>query len=83
LHQTFFISELLKKSGARDKYHLTKLAIQRIKQLVREREKRALLISDEKLTTYVLREFEEGEVKAEDFKELGSQEKDNEEFKSE
>lgn len=50
------------KAGAKDKFSLARLAIRRVKELVREKEKRILLNST-KLTTLVLSEIEQGKIK--------------------
>ncbi|MCD6574843.1 DNA-directed RNA polymerase subunit omega [Candidatus Aerophobetes bacterium] len=62
---TYFVNELLKKTGAKDKFTLARLAIQRAKQLIKEKEKRTLLDS-EKITTYILREMQEGKIRAQE-----------------
>lgn len=61
-----FIDELLYKAGMDNKYRLTCLAIQRIKQLTKEKNKLELLIFKEKLPSTVLREIMEGKLKLED-----------------
>jgi len=53
----------LKKSGSPDKYALARLAIERIRDLVKEKDKRALENSKQKLSTYVLQELAEGKIK--------------------
>ena len=62
----FSIEELMSKTGVNDKYKLTRLAIQRVKELIKEKNKRALLDSQEKLTTIVLKEMKEGKIKVVD-----------------
>ncbi len=62
-----FIDELLHKAGMDNKYRLTYLAIQRIKQLIKEKNKLELFGSKEKLPSTVLREIMEGKLKLEDF----------------
>ena len=62
----FSIEELMSKTGVNDKYKLTRLAIQRVKELIKEKDKRALLDSQEKLTTIVLKEMKEGKIRAVD-----------------
>ncbi|TET45965.1 DNA-directed RNA polymerase subunit omega [Candidatus Aerophobetes bacterium] len=57
--------ELLRKTGIANKYLLTRLAIQRMRQLVREKDKRSLEKSKNKLPTLVLKEIAEGKVKME------------------
>jgi len=59
----FSIEELMSKTGVNDKYKLTRLAIQRVKELIREKNKKALLDSQEKLTTIVLKEMKEGKIR--------------------
>jgi DNA-directed RNA polymerase omega subunit len=66
---------LLRKSGIGDKYELTRLAIRRIRQLVKEKDKMALEDTHEKLPTLVLKEIAEGKLKPETLKEE-SQEKE-------
>ena len=62
----FSIEELMSKTGVNDKYKLTRLAIQRVKELIREKNKKALLDSQEKLTTIVLKEMKEGKIRTVD-----------------
>jgi len=62
-----FIDELLHKAGMDNKYRLTCLAIQRTKQLIKEKNKLELLGSKEKIPSIVLREIMEGKLKPEDF----------------
>lgn len=57
----FFVDELMRKTGITDKFALTYAALQRVKQLAREKDKRALLESV-KLTSVVLSELREGTV---------------------
>lgn len=71
----YFINELIKKSGAKDKFDLTRLAIKKARQLLGEKDKRALLNST-KLATYVLEELQEG-GKLQQEQESQEQEKDN------
>lgn len=61
----FSTDELLRKTGIANKYLLTRLAIQRMKELVREKDKRSLEKSKNKLPLLVLREIAEGKVKME------------------
>lgn len=63
-----FIDELLHKAGMDNKYRLICLAIQKIKQLTKEKNKLELLGFKEKLPSTVLREIMEGKLKLEDFK---------------
>ena len=65
----------MRKSGIGDKYELTRLAIRRVRQLVKEKDKRALEDTREKLPTLVLKEIAEGKLKPEGFEEE-SQEKE-------
>lgn len=65
----FSIDDLLRKSGLKDKYELTRLAIRRIRRLVKEKDKRALENTHEKLPTLVLREIAEGKLKPESIEE--------------
>lgn len=53
----------MKKSGSPDKYALARLAIGRVRDLVKEKDKRALESSKQKLSTYVLQELAEGKIK--------------------
>ena len=62
----FSIEELMSKTGVNDKYKLTRLAIHRVKELIREKNKKALLDSQEKLTTIVLKEMKEGKIRTVD-----------------
>jgi len=62
----FSIEELMSKTGVNDKYKLTRLAIHRVKELIRENNKKALLDSQEKLTTIVLKEMKEGKIRTVD-----------------
>jgi len=57
------IDELLNKTKERDKYTLTRLAIKKAKELIKEKDKRALQDSNENLTTIVFKELMEGKVK--------------------
>ena len=70
----FSIDDLLRKSGIENKYELIRLAMGRIRQLVREKDKR-LEDTREKLPTLILREIAEGRLKPESLKEE-SQEKE-------
>ncbi len=70
----FSIDDLLRKSGIENKYELIHLAMGRIRQLIREKEK-MLENNPEKLCTRVLREIAEGRLKPENLKEE-SQEKE-------
>lgn len=56
---------MLRKTGIPNKYLLTRLAIQRIRDIVREKDKRSLEKPQNKLPTRVLREIAEGKVKME------------------
>ena len=62
----FSIDELLKKAKTDNKYKLTRLAIKRVRELVKEKGKSILDNSNEKLPTRVLREIMEGKVKPPD-----------------
>ena len=70
----FSIDDLLRKSGIENKYELIHLAMGRIRQLTREKDK-MLEDNPEKLCTRVLREIAEGKLKPESLKEE-SQEKE-------
>ena len=70
----FSIDDLLRKSGIENKYELIRLAMGRIRQLVREKDK-MLEDNPEKLCTRILREIAEGRLKPESLKEE-SQEKE-------
>ncbi len=50
-----------------NKYELIRLAINRIRQLINEKEKMGLIGSDEKFTSIALKEIREGKLKAEIF----------------
>lgn len=56
---------MLRKTGIANKYLLTRLAIQRMRDIVREKDKRSLEKPQNKLPTCVLREIAEGKVKME------------------
>ncbi len=56
------IDELLRKTGIDNKYLLTRLAIQRMRELVREKDKGSLENSKDKLPSLVLKEIAEGKV---------------------
>ncbi len=56
---------MVDKTGIKDKFALTRLAIQRAKELIKEKEKRILLNST-KITTHVLDELDQGKVKSEE-----------------
>ncbi|MQY70121.1 MAG: DNA-directed RNA polymerase subunit omega [Firmicutes bacterium] len=71
----FSTDDLLRKSGIEDKYELTRLAIRRIRQLVKEKDKMALRDTREKLPILVLKEIAEGKLKPESLEEE-SQEKE-------
>ena len=58
----YFASELIKKSGVEDKFTLTRLVIKKMRQLVKEKDKKALL-EHKDLTTYVLEELQEDKEK--------------------
>jgi len=70
----FSIDDLLRKSGIENKYELIHLAMGRIRQLTREKDK-MLEDNPEKLCTRVLREIAEGRLKPKSLKEE-SQEKE-------
>ncbi|MFQ6066665.1 MAG: DNA-directed RNA polymerase subunit omega [bacterium] len=74
----FSTDDLLRKSGIGDKYELTRLAIRRIRQLVKEKDKMALEDTHEKLPTLVLREIAEGKLKPESLKEEPEEEEPKE-----
>ena len=64
----FSIDDSLRKSGIENKFELIRLAIRRIRQLIREKDK-MLEDNPEKLCTRVLREIVEGRLKPESLKE--------------
>ena len=64
----YFIDDLLRKSGIESKFELIHLAIGRIRQLIREKDK-MLENNPEKLCTRVLREIMEGKLKPKSLKE--------------
>lgn len=70
----FSMDDLPRKSGIENKFELIHLAIERIRQLIREKDK-MLENNPEKLCTRVLREIVEGRLKPESLKEE-SQEKE-------
>jgi len=57
------IDKLLEKAKMKDKYALTRMAIERAKKLAQEKEKRILLGASEKITYLVLKEIQEGKLK--------------------
>jgi DNA-directed RNA polymerase omega subunit len=61
----FSTDELLRKTGIDNKYLLTRLAIQRMRELVREKDKRSLEKPNNKLPVLVLKEIAQGKVKME------------------
>ena len=68
------MDDLLRKSGIENKYELIHLAMGRIRQLIREKDK-ILENNPEKLCARVLREIAEGKLKPKSLKEE-SQEKE-------
>jgi len=62
------MDDLLKKIGTDNKYEVVRLAIKRVRQLIKENKQRGLLNSNEKLPTIVLKEIMEGKLKPEDLK---------------
>ena len=68
------MDDLLRKSGIESKFELIHLAIRRIRQLLREKDK-MLQHNPERLCTRVLREIAQGRLKPESLKEE-SQEKE-------
>ena len=63
MSKLFSIDDLLDRAGTDDKFELTRLAIQRVRRLVKEKDKRALDNSQEKFPTLVLQEMLEGKIK--------------------
>lgn len=63
MSKLFSIDDLLDQAGIDDKFELTRLAIQRVRRLVKEKDKRALDNSQEKFPTLVLQEMLEGKIK--------------------
>lgn len=59
------MDDLLKKAKMDNKYQLVRLAIKRVKQLIKEKERMGLINSNEKLTSVALREIMEGKLKPE------------------
>lgn len=53
---------LLNKAGMDNKYELVRLAIKRVRQLIKEKERTGLLNSGEKLTNIVLKEMAEKKI---------------------
>jgi DNA-directed RNA polymerase subunit K/omega len=53
---------VLRKTGIANKYVLTRLAIQRMRDIVRQKDKESLEKPKDKLSTRVLREIAEGKV---------------------
>lgn len=54
---------MLRKTGIANKYLLTRLAIQRMRDIVRDKDKGSLEKPQNKLPTRVLKEIAEGKVK--------------------
>ncbi len=59
------MDDLLKKAKMDNKYQLVRLAIKRVRQLIKEKERMSLINSNEKLTSVALREIIEGKLKTE------------------
>ncbi len=60
--------ELLRKTGIANKYLLTRLAIQKMRELVREKDKRSLEKLKNKLPIFVLKQIAEGKMKIDNLK---------------
>ena len=56
------MDDLLNKAGMDNKYEFVRLAIKRVRQLIKEKEKMDLLSSEEKLTNIVLKEMAEKKI---------------------
>ncbi len=54
--------ELLRQTGIDNKYLLTRLAIHRMRELVRKKDKKSLENPKDKLPSFVLKEIAEGKV---------------------
>lgn len=59
------MDELLKKAKIDNKYQLVRLAMKRVRQLIKEKDRMGLINSNEKLTSIALREIIEGKLKEE------------------
>lgn len=59
------MDDLLKKAKMDNKYQLVRLAMKRVRQLIKEKERISLINSNEKLTSIALREIIEGKLKTE------------------
>lgn len=59
------MDDLLKKAKMDNKYQLVRLAMKRVRQLIKEKERISLINSKEKLTSIALREIIEGKLKTE------------------
>lgn len=59
------MDDLLKKAKMDNKYQLVRLAMKRVRQLIKEKERISLINSNEKLTSIALREIMEGKLKTE------------------
>ncbi len=59
------MDHLLRKTRMDNKYELIRLIIKRIRQLINEKDKMGLINLNEKLTNVVMREIEDGKLKAE------------------
>ncbi|MCD6231476.1 DNA-directed RNA polymerase subunit omega [Candidatus Aerophobetes bacterium] len=57
------VEELLNKTKIENKYILTRLAIKKAKELIKEKDKRVLQDFNKNLTTLVLKELLEGKIK--------------------
>jgi len=57
------VEELLNKTKIENKYILTRLAIKKAKELIKEKDKRILQDFNKNLTTLVLKELLEGKIK--------------------
>jgi len=62
------MDDLLNKTGMDNKFEVVRLAINRVKQLIKEKERMGLLGSNEKLTSIALKEIMEGKLKPENLK---------------
>lgn len=59
------MDDLLKKAKIDNKYQLVRLAMKRVRQLIKEKDRMGLINSNEKLTSIALREIIEGKLKEE------------------
>jgi len=62
------MDDLLNKSGMDNKYEFVRLAIKRVRQLIKEKERMNLLSPEEKLTNIALKEMAEKKIEMDKFR---------------